>query len=151
MAHNTDRRKRLVRLLRVLLRDQPELNRLSGARDFEDDELDTYLELSAHDWNATPPPLAPVTVETHPRESILLFGAAVLACESDALREARNPFAFSDGGAQAATHHKPAAYAAALQRMRTSYEYSKGQARVALNIGAGWGGIPSDYAYFNPA
>ena len=145
---NCDRRTRLARLLRVLLRDRPDLNRLSGAYDFTDDELDTYLELAVHDWNATPPPIPDVTLESHPRESILLFGACVLACESDAVREARNPFGFADGGVQASTQNKPATYDAALRRIRAAYEENKRQAKVAMNIGRGWSGVSSDYAFF---
>lgn len=150
MADESARRKRLRNLLRVLLRDRPELNRLSGMLDFEDDDLDAYLELSLFDWNATPPvTLTAANIEAHPSEAILLFGAAVMACRSDAVREARNPFAFTDGGTQMTPQSKPQTYHVAMSELERDYRLAKMSAKANINISRGWGGVASDYWWFD--
>ena len=146
MASN-DRRTRLIEFLRITLRDQPQYNRLTGESDFTPDELGTYLELAMMDFNVAPPIIQSYTIESFPADytAILVMGGALKACQSDAIREARNPFSFSDGVTSVQPGQKPGLYRGAIESLRMEYEQARNAVKVQINISGGWGGVSSDY------
>ena len=145
---DSNQRRQYREVLRAHLRDKPELNRITKAIEFEDEQLDQALDFGGvMDWNMTPPILGEVTLETHPAPSLLVRGATIWACNSDAVREARNPHQFSDGGTVVSEQSKPGLYNVVLGPIRAKYEQMKTTYKANQNINAGWGGAPSDLSY----
>lgn len=144
----SNQRRQYRALLRNFLRDHPELNRITGEIEFADDHLDQALDFGGvMDWNVTPPILGQITLETHPAPNLLILGAAVWLCNSDAVREARNPHSFSDGGTVVSEQSKPGLYNVALGPIQAKYEQLKIAYKANQNINGGWGGVPSDLSY----
>lgn len=147
MAADSESRSRYRQRLKLFLRDSPEMNRLTKEYDFSKKELDLALDNAVDEWNFTPPPIGVVTIDSHPAPFLLIVGAAIWACTSDAIREARNPFVFSDGGASAQQQAKPQIYESAIAAMRVKHDNAIISYKIAQNCDAAWGGAFSEYWY----
>lgn len=132
--------------LKSFMRDSPEFNELSNKDDFTDEELDRALIYGGvRRWNSTKPIIGRVSVESHPEPDLLIFGAAIYLCDSDSIREARNPLAFGDGGISTNRAGKPGQYRQALADLRAEYRDAVRGVKGQSNISKGWGRISSEY------
>lgn len=141
---------RAVAALRNKIRDKAVLNRLlMGQYESTDPELQQALIEALIDWNVTPPLIPPVTLETHPRQDLLLDCAAAKALTSAGVWHSREHMPSSDGGTSADDHAKAAEYSAWAERLLSPYEDSKVKTKVAINIAAAINhmGVPSEYSF----
>lgn len=143
-----DRVARAIESLRMFLRDKPALNKLLlGQAESSDAELTQCLGIAITDWNRTPPPLAAVTLKTHPNKFLLLEKAAIEAIKQAMLWHAREHMPGSDGGTSGDDHAKAAEYSGIIERLEAEYERKKIDEKVSLNIRAAYGhmSVSSEY------
>ena len=146
-----ERLERAVGSLRNFLRDKATNNRLfGGALESTDLELKEALIGALMDWNVTPPPIASVTLATHPNKMLLIQSAAVFSIRSSALYHAREHMPSSDGGTSADDHAKFPEYFALVQQMASEVEEKRGAIKLAQNIADSLGsmGCRSEYGYY---
>lgn len=140
----------LVGVLRMFMRDYPELNRLIEGVESDNRFLAWAIMDTIADYNETPPWVTQYTVDTFPYPHMLIRGAAASVLQSVGLLQSRNHLTFSDGGMQVGISDKSQLVMAWSQMFTASYEGKKTRTKVAENIEMGWGeGIHSDYWYVN--
>jgi hypothetical protein len=144
VAHTHEPTK-LVDRLRRFLRDDATLNTLISGEESSDAQLMDALEDSVDDWNNTPPPLAHITLETHPSVRLLIRGAAIEILASAGILQSRNRLDYSDGGVTVRVSDKAPDYQAWITRMVNDYERKKLELKKTLNIQLGYGAVPSEY------
>src|SRR5579859_3679029 len=139
--------ERTRRYLRLFLNDTPELNRLIRRQESTDEKLDLAILLAIDDYNITPPPLGPVSVENFPSMWLLLYGAAIQVLRSAGLLQSRNELVYQAGNVSVRIFDKTAAYQSWIAQFAAEYERKKLNFKIAENISSALaGGVQSEYA-----
>jgi len=131
-----------TQVIRMYLRDYPELNRLLEGEEHHDRLIVWAILDALDDFNATPPPIS-VSFEMVPK-SILKHGVVVTLLESLLFLNTRNSLAYSDGGINV-NLDKTGPLLQMIQLMRQTYEQKRDRWKIAQNIAQGWNSIPSEY------
>jgi hypothetical protein len=138
-----------VQMVRLFLRDSPELNRLIAGVESSDRQIVWAIYDALDDFNTTPP-FTRCDLSNYPSKSLLLRATTIALLESVGLLQTRNQLSFSDGGIQVGVNDKTPFIQSWLQLFRNSYEEKKQRIKVAMNIASGWGaGSHSEYVYVN--
>jgi len=146
MSH-TDFEQRLIDRLRRYLRDDSVLNTLITGEESSDEQLLDALDDSVDDWNTTPPPLAPIRLDTHPSRRLLIRGAAIEILGSAGILQSRNRLDYSDGGVTVRVSDKAPDYQAWAEKLINDYERKKLEFKKALNLAQAYGDVPSEYFF----
>lgn len=136
----------LVRKLRNYLRDDPVLNELIEGKESSDGQLREAVLDAIEDWNNTQPPLANVTIITHPSSRLLIRGAAIEILHSAGILQSRNRLDYNDGGIVVRDKDKAPDYQAWIGHLIRDYETKKINLKKSQNIALGFGSIPSEYS-----
>ena len=143
---------RLIELVRLYLRDYPELNRLTDGFDHSDRHIFWAILDAASDWSSTPPFLGMTLNDILNRGWVSLFmrGITISLLESLGILHMRNFLAYSDGGIDVQTEN-PQMIQAWLTMYKNEYEQKKQRALIALNIenAMGEGGVHSELIFVN--
>jgi hypothetical protein len=140
---------RAIQLVRLVMRDYPELNRLIRGEEHSDRLVAWAIMDVLDDWNTTPPLIGNVTIVTFPSTRLLVKGAIAQLLTSVGLLSTRNAVAFSDGGFSYNTD-KTRALTTWIQLFQNEYEKKKLRLKTAQNIAGGFGsGVHSEYAWLN--
>ncbi len=140
-------REDFIGQVRVFLRDQAEFNALLDGQETGDSLIGLAADLAADDWNATPPFVGEVTVETHPSRYILFLGTLIQVLRSSGILQSRNNLNYSDGGLTVATSDKAPQYMAWINQWMNEYERKKRSNKISRNAGSAYGGISSEYMF----
>lgn len=139
--------EKVRRYLRLFLNDTPELNRLIRRQESTDEKLDLAVLLAIDDYQITPPPLGPVSIENFPSMWLLLYGAAIQVLRSAGLLQSRNELVYQAGNVSVRIFDKTQLYQSWIAQFVADYERKKASFKVATNIaGALAGGVASEYA-----
>jgi hypothetical protein len=138
-----------IQVVRMVMRDYPELNRLIRGEEHSDRLIAWAILDVIDDWNTTPPLIGPVTISSFPSAHLLVQGTVVSLLKSAGLLMTRNAIAFSDGGFSYNTD-KTAALMAWIQLHDNEYEKKKLRLKTATNIARAWGGgLHSEYLWIS--
>ncbi len=138
-----------IQLVRLFLRDFPELNRLIRGHEHSDRMIAWAVMDTLDDYNTTPPLLGQTTLATFPSSHLLLRGTVAHLIQSVGLLQTRNAIAFTDGGFSYNTD-KSRALMAWLQMFQNEWEKKKLRLKTAVNIEAGFGGgVHSEYLWIS--
>ncbi len=134
-----------VGVVRMFMRDYPELNRLIKGEEHSDRMIVWAIIDALEDFNTTPP-MTGYQLTNFPSKSLLLRGTVINLLESIGLLMTRNHLTFSDGGIQVGVSDKTPLIQSWLQLFTNKYEEKKNRLKIALNIEGGWGGgVHSEY------
>jgi len=136
----------LIQRVTKFLRDDASVNQLLDGKESSPSQVRMALEDSLDDWNTTPPPIAPVTFDTHPSRNLLTKGAVIEILISAGILMSRNRLNYNDGGIHVATSDKANEYSQWINMFVRNYETKKIQIKRTINIANGWGGVPSEYS-----
>jgi len=142
----------LISIVRIKLRDFPELNRLIEGYETSDKEIALAAFEAIDDFNTTPPILETYTLETFPSMSLLIRGTLIYVIESVGLLQTRNHMVYSDGqGVQVSVSDKTPQLLQWLTLFSNQFETKKIRLKKALNLrGAlNLGGLSSEYRYID--
>jgi hypothetical protein len=143
--HARKRNEKAKRYLRLFMRDTPATNRLIRREESDDDMMQFAIDMAISDWNATTPPIQPVTIGNFPSLYLLLHGAAVQLLKSEGLVQSRNELNYSAGGSSFIRSNKTNYYMQWMTNFANEWETKKRNLKIAQNIGRGWGGVSSEY------
>jgi hypothetical protein len=87
----------VVGVVRLLLRDFAKLNRLIDQREHSDHAIALQVLLTIDAYNATPPLLPPVKIDSFPSIELLARGTMAALMLSSSKLQIRNRFVYSDG------------------------------------------------------
>lgn len=139
--------QRFVGIVRMFMRDYPELNRLIKGEEHSDRLIAWAVIDALEDFNTTPP-MTGYGLSSFPSKHLLLRGTIISLLESVGLLMTRNHLTFSDGGIQVGVSDKTPLIQSWIQLFTNKYEQKKQQLKVALNIEGGWGGgLHSEYLW----
>ena len=142
--------KEVIQLVRMYLRDYPELNRLVAGVESDSRFIAWAINDAIDDWNITPPVLYSVrSVADHPAISLLVRRAAIALLESVAILQIRNHLSYSDGqGATVNASDKAPMLQSMITMLERRYETAKTKVKIAINIEGGWGvGVHSEILF----
>lgn len=138
--------------LRIFIRDHADINRLLK---FEEENpnpnLDLYLNMSLGFLNTIPPLIQVYSFATFPIPALLIHQATIEALISNSILHARNDLTYNNGGITVKISDKER-YAPILNLLLRTADQQIAmfkQIKVAVNIDAGWGGVPSPYAWLH--
>ncbi len=135
-----------VAMIRVYMRDFPELNRIIEGEESSDRMIAWAVIDTLDDYITTPPLLGSFRLAQFPSRSLLLRGAVAHLLESVAILATRNFISFSDGGTQVSFTANIPHLRDIGREMRNMYETKKMRLKVAQNLSQGFGaGVHSDY------
>ncbi len=141
--------RQFVGLVRMFMRDYPELNRLIQGHEHSDRLIAWAIVDAVDDFNTTPP-ITNYGLINFPSRHLLLRGATISLLESLGLLQTRNHLSFSDGGIQVGVSDKTPMIQSWLQMHSNKYEQKKKELKISLNIEGGWGGgVHSEYNWAN--
>ena len=145
------RMNEIIAIIRMYLRDFPELNRLIRGEETSDRMIAWAIVDVLDDWSATPPFLGPVTIDRFPSLSLLRDGVTARVLESAALLQARNQLSFNDGGITVSVSDKAQLYMNFVQIFWNRYEEKKNRFKASQNIeeAMSGGGQISEYYLVN--
>lgn len=147
---NDPQLRTMAELVRLFLRDFPELNRLTAGEDHSPRMIYWAIIDTLSDWASTPPFVGQNlgTIIDRGWQSIFIRGCAISLLESLMILHARNQLSYSDGGVNVQTED-PRTLQAILSMLRATYEQKKLQVLVALNIEQGMEqpGVHSEYVH----
>lgn len=140
-----------VAMVRLFLRDFPELNRILRGEESSDRMIAWALLDAMSDFNGTPP-LGGVSLEdllSRGQQHLLLRMTVCSLLESVGLLQTRNHLNYSDGGLNVGVNDKTPLIMNWLQMFRGRTEQMKLRVKVAMNIesllGSGAHGVHSEY------
>lgn len=152
LQFESDDVKRIIEWVRILLRDYPELNRLTAGYDHSDRHIYWAILSALSDWAATPPFLGQDLAYILERgwDGLFAKGVAIELLQSLGILHTRNYLAYSDGGVNVQTEN-PQMLQSWLQLFKNEYEQKKSRALAAANIqmAMSGGGVHSEYAFVN--
>lgn len=141
--------RQFVSVVRMFLRDYPELNRLIKGEE-NSNRIIAWAILDALDDFNTTPPMTSFQLSNFPSVSLLTRGTVISVLESLGQLMTRNQLTFSDGGIQVGISDKTPLLMQWISLFTNKYEEKKKQLKIALNIEGGWGGgIQSEYLWMN--
>jgi hypothetical protein len=126
-----------VGMIRLYMRDFPELNRLIKGEETSDRMIAWAVMDALDDWNSTPPFLGNATIDGFPSLSLLREGTVIRLLESVGLLQTRNQLSFSDGGITVNHSDKTPLIMNWLQYFKSSYEDKKVKMKSSINIEMG--------------
>lgn len=120
---------------RRLMRDYPELNRLTAGYDHSPRLLKWAVLDTLSDWSSTPPFLGHTLQHILDRNWTALFlrGVVINALVSLGILHLRNHLSYSDGGVNVQTEH-PQMIQSWIGMLRSEYEAKKQRLLIAANI-----------------
>lgn len=140
----------LAEYVREMLRDYPELNRLTSGYDHAPRHIKWAIIDTMSDWLGTPPFCGQTLEVILQRGWLSLFckGVIISLLTGLGLLHTRNFFQYSDGGVRVETEN-PQMIQAWLQMFKNEYEEKKQRALMAMNIDQALGlsshGVFSEY------
>ena len=126
-----------VQVVRLYLRDFPELNRLVAGEESSDRQIAWAVLDALSDFNGTPPFLGQMGLEEllgQQQHSLLLRMTAIALIESVGLLQTRNHLNYSNGGITVGVNDKTALLMNWLQYFKATTEQMKVRVKVAMNI-----------------
>jgi len=141
----------MVAVVRMFLRDFPELNRLIAGEETSDRMIAWAIIDAIDDWNATPPFIGKVGLTNFPSMSWLREAAVMRTLESVGLLQTRNQLNFSDGGISVSVSDKAPLLMNWIQLYAGRLEQKKAQIKASMNIELAMdgGGALSEYFLVN--
>lgn len=138
------------RLLRLFLRDTPELNRLIRRQETDDPRLDLAIAMAVDDYNITSPLLSSHSIANFPSLYLLIYGASIQVLRSAGILQSRNELAYSSGGVSVRIFDKTQLYQSWIAQFVAEYERKKQNYKISQNINnALGGGVASEYSILN--
>lgn len=136
-------------MIRTILRDHPQLNRLTSGRETSDGEIRIATELAVSQYNGVPPLIGEATFGTFPSLAYLALGTIGWVLQSSFLLRLRNNLQYSDGGVSIDTENV-AGYAQAAQNFyKAAYDAWIPEYKKAENLNRAFGhsptGVHSEY------
>ena len=132
----------MVQLVRMILRDHPQLNRLTTGRETGDGEILAYINLVISEYNSTPPPIARVSFFTFPSISYMIVGVIGWALSSSLLLRARNHLQYTDSGVSVDTENM-AGYMQLSNVWLNAYKQWVGDFKRSKNLSDAYGSSPT--------
>jgi len=126
-----------VQLVRLYMRDFPELNRLIAGEESSDRQIAWAVLDALSDFNGTPPFLGNMGLEellAAQQHSLLLRMTVCAVIESVGLLMTRNHLNYSNGGITVGVNDKTPMLMNWLQYFKATTEQMKQRVKVALNI-----------------
>jgi hypothetical protein len=138
-----------VHVVRIILRDHPELNRLTAGRETSDGEIALAMFMALSVFNSVPPVFSTeYTFRTFPSIGWLTIGTVGFILNSAAINRHRNFLNYADGGVTVETEN-PQGYMALASRWWDMYLQWAPEYKVSVNINAAFGmsptGVHSEY------
>lgn len=128
--------RNFVGIVRLYMRDHPELNRLVRGEESNDRQIAWAVLDTLSNFNGTPP-LTIYTLEEllgRAQHSLLVRMTVVALLESVALLQMRNHVNYSNGGINVGVNDKAPMIMQWLQYFKSSTEQLKLRVKVALNV-----------------
>jgi hypothetical protein len=141
----TRRFEKAKRYLRLFMRDQKELNRLTRKVESDEEMLEFAIEMTISDWNTTPPLIGVVSILDFPGLAMLLQGASIQLLKSQGILQARNELSYNAGGASFTRFNKTTVYLNWMMNLENKYETNKRNMKIQFNVERGWGVSHSEY------
>lgn len=128
--------RKFVEIVRLYMRDHPELNRLVRGEESNDRQVAWAVLDALSNFNGTPPITAYILDELLMRNqhSLLLRMTVIAVLESVALLQVRNHVNYSNGGINVGVNDKAPMIMQWLQYYRSYTEQMKLRVKVAMNI-----------------
>jgi hypothetical protein len=142
------RMNELVAMIRLYIRDFPELNRLIKGEETSNRMIAWAIIDALDDWNTTPPFIGNASIMNFPSISLLREGAVIRILESVGLLQTRNQMSYSDGGISVSVSDKTPLLMNWIQMFRQSYEQKKDRMKASMNIEMGMAGTGTFSEYF---
>ena len=141
----------MVAVVRLFMRDYPELNRLISGEETSDRMIAWSIIDAIDDWNSTPPFIGAVGITNFPSMSWLREAAVLRTLESVGLLQTRNQLNFSDGGISVSVSDKTPLLLNWIQLYSSRVEQKKAQIKSSMNIELAMdgGGALSEYFLVN--
>lgn len=141
----------MVAVVRMFLRDFPELNRLISGEETSDRMIAWAIIDAIDDWNSTPPFIGNVGITNFPSMSWLREAAVMRTLESVGLLQTRNQLNFSDGGISVSVSDKTPLLLNWVQLYAGRVDQRKAQIKASMNIELAMdgGGALSEYFLVN--
>ena len=145
------RMNEMVAMIRLYLRDFPELNRLISGEETSDRMIAWAIIDALDDYNTTPPFIGSASLNNFPSTSLLREGAVIRILESVGLLQVRNQMNYSDGGVSVSISDKAPLLMGWIQMLRQSYEQKKIRIKSSMNVEMAFegDGIHSEYFVVN--
>lgn len=140
-----ERLNKAKKYLRLFLRDTPELNRLIGKQESDDDLLQFAIEMAIDDWNTTAPILGNTTISNFPSLYLLMTAATIQVLKMQGLYQSRNELNYNSGGSSFVRSNKTNYYQSWMLNFANEYELKKRNLKIFQNVERGWGGVASEY------
>lgn len=135
-----------VAMVRLYMRDYPELNRLIDGEESSPRMIAWAILDTLDDFNSMPPLIGAYTITNFPSKSLLRIGTVAHLMESISILATRNFISFSDGGTSVSFTARLPHLMNLMQMFRNQWEQKVLKLKVALNISQGFGaGVHSDY------
>jgi hypothetical protein len=145
------RMNEIVAMIRLYLRDFPELNRLISGEETSDRMIAWAVVDALDDFNSTPPFIGNYGLTNFPSLSMLREATVIRVLESVGLLQMRNQMNYSDGGISVSISDKSQFLMGWIQMLRNSYEQKKIRIKSSLNVELAFegGGVHSEYFVVN--
>jgi hypothetical protein len=128
-----------VQMVRLYMRDFPELNRLVAGEESSDRQIAWAVMDALADFNGTPPFIGNFTLESllgSQQHALLLRMTVITVIESVGLLQTRNHLNYSNGGITVGVNDKTPMLMNWLQYFKATTEQMKQRVKVAFNIGS---------------
>lgn len=151
----TDNFRSFVQMVRLYMRDFPELNRIVSGEESSDRQIAWAVMDALADFNGTPHFTSMTLDELLQRQqhSLLLRMTVVSLIESVGLLQTRNHLNYSTGGTNVGINDKTPLLMNWLQYYKSYTDQLKQRVKVALNVesilGSSNSGVHSEYWYIN--
>lgn len=142
------RMNELVSMIRLYMRDFPELNRLTKGEETSNRMIAWAIIDALDDYNTTPPLLGMSSITNFPSTSLLREGAVIRILESVGLLQTRNQLQYSDGGLSVSVSDKAPLLLQWIGMFRNSYETKKLRLKSSINIEQAMAGTGTFSEYF---
>ena len=154
LTYDSEQVLRLSAWVREMLRDYPELNRLTEGYDHSPRHIFWAILATLSDWSATPPFIGQDLnmILSRGWDHLFCKGVVIELLQSLGILHTRNYLAYSDGGVNVQTEN-PQLIQSWVQMFKNEYEDKKNRCLVAANIEGILGtqnhGVHSEYAFVN--
>jgi hypothetical protein len=142
------RMNEVVAMIRLYIRDFPELNRLIAGEETSDRMIAWAVVDALDDFNSTPPFIGNFGLTNFPSLSMLREAAVIRILESVGLLQTRNQMNYSDGGISVSVSDKGQFLMGWIQMFRNSYEQKKIRIKSSLNVEMAFSGAGVSSEYF---
>jgi hypothetical protein len=138
-------------MIRLYLRDFPELNRLISGEETSDRMIAWSVVDTLDDFNSSPPFIGSYGLRNFPSTSLLREGAVIRVLESVGLLQLRNQMNYSDGGITVSISDKSQFLMQWITMLRGSYEQKKTRIKASINVEMAFSGsgVFSEYFVIN--